>query len=71
LLSRLRGLLAMIAVVAALLAIAALFKRATCGCGENGLPFETIAVASIVVGVLAIAGYAAAGYLGWRASHPR
>ncbi len=58
----------MIAVVAALLAVAALFKQARCGCAENGLPYGTIAVTSIVVGVLAIAGYAAAGYFGSRAS---
>ena len=66
-LTRARGLLAMIAVGAALLAIAALFKRATCGCGENGLPFETIAVASIIIGVVATAGYVVTGYLGSRA----
>ena len=65
-LTRLRRLLALVAVVAALLAVAAMFKRETCGCAGTGLPFGTIALASAVVGVLALSSYVAAGYLGSR-----
>jgi hypothetical protein len=59
--THLRRALAMVAVVAALLAIAALFKQARCSC-SGGLPYGTIAITSIVVGAVAIGGYLAAGF---------
>ena len=58
-----RRVLALIAVVAVLLAVAAMFKRETCGC-SGGLPYTTIALASGIVGALALSSYLAAGYVG-------
>ena len=63
-LHHLRRTLAMIAVIAALLAIAALFKQARCTCGGAGLPYGTIAVTSIVVAGVAIGAYVGAGFAG-------
>ena len=65
-LTRVRRVLALIAVAAALLAVAAMFKGETCGCAGTGLPFGTIALASGIVGALALASYVAAGFLGSR-----
>ncbi len=60
-----RRVLALIAVVAVLLAVAAMFKRETCGC-SGGLPYTTIALASGIVGALALSSYVAAGFFSSR-----
>ena len=59
LLSRARYGVAMVAVVAALLAVSAFWKGATCGCGGSGLPYQTIAIAAAMVCVVAVVLYAA------------
>jgi len=55
-LTRLRRVLALIAVVAALLAITAMFKRETCGC-SGGLPYTTIALWAGAGAALSLAAY--------------
>jgi hypothetical protein len=59
-LTRLRRVLATVAVLAALLAAAALSKQTTCGC-DGGLPYGTIALSAVIAGALALGAYAAAG----------
>jgi hypothetical protein len=61
-LGRLRRFLALVVVVAALLAVTAMFKRETCSC-STGLPYGAIASWSGIVGVLALASYVAVGFL--------
>jgi hypothetical protein len=54
---RLRLGIAAVVVLASLLAASAWWKSATCGCGSNGLPWETIAVAATLCAGVAIAAY--------------
>ena len=46
---RLRLGIAAVVVFASLLAAAAWFKDATCGCGSRGLPWDGIAIAATMV----------------------
>lgn len=57
--ARVRNALALITVVAALLAVAAMFKRETCGCGGPGVPYGTIAVGAALVALASLGAYAA------------
>jgi hypothetical protein len=51
---------ATVAVLAALVAVAALFKRETCSC-SGGLPYTTVALWSGVLAAGAFGGYVASG----------
>ena len=57
--TRLRNALALIAVIAALLAVTALFKRETCTCGGPGVSYTAIGLWSGVVAAVSLAGYLA------------
>ncbi|MBI5285636.1 MAG: hypothetical protein HY874_11130 [Chloroflexi bacterium] len=59
-LTRVRRALATVAVAAALLAVAALYKQTTCRC-DGGLPYGTIALSAGIAGALALGAYLAIG----------
>lgn len=58
--TRLRYALALVAVVATLLAVSALYKRQTCACGGPGVPYSTIAIAAAATAAVALIAYLAA-----------
>ncbi|TAK60787.1 MAG: hypothetical protein EPO22_09030 [Dehalococcoidia bacterium] len=58
--------MALIAVIAALLAVSAMFKRETCGCAGPRVPYATIAIGSGVAALTAFAAYLATGLLSRR-----
>lgn len=58
--SRARQAVATVAVLAALVAVVALFKRETCSC-SGGLPYATVALWSAVLAAAAFGAYVAAG----------
>jgi hypothetical protein len=64
--ARVRLAIAAAVVLASLLAMTAWFKKATCGCGSTGLPWETIALTASVVAAVAIAAYAVVGVISRR-----
>ena len=63
---RVRYTLALVALVAALLAVSAMFKRETCGCSGPGVPYGTIAIVAAMVAGLGMAAYVATGFVARR-----
>ena len=57
--NRVRYGLALVAVIATLLAVSALYKRQTCGCGGPGVPYSTIAIAAAATAAVALVAYLA------------
>jgi len=60
--SRARQAVATVAVLAALVAISALFKRETCSC-SGGLPYSAIALWCSILAAGAVGAYVASGIM--------